>query len=176
MAESHSPRGLWAATAGKTVASAALRSPYLFIRPMSAGLHTSVGRLGFVLGLGELVGLLTGAIGRSIDRGHHRRWMTIGLCLVTVGAGIIPVGRTLATFGLGFGVIALGCAWFTTAGHAWIGSTVPYAERGRAMGRYEMSWALALLVSAPIFGLMISRVRWWSYAWCVSPPSQLLES
>ena len=156
------PPGLIPATIGKGVASAALRLPYTFIKPIAAGLGTSVGHLGAVLGLGELLGLLTGAIGRSIDRGHQRRWMIIGLALVTAGTCTVAAGRSVPTFGIGFGCVSLGIAWYTTAGHGWIANHVPYAGRGRAMGTYEMSWALALLVGAPVLGLLLAQTRWWA--------------
>ena len=156
------PPGLIPATIGKGVASAALRLPYTFIKPIAAGLGTSVGHLGAVLGLGELLGLLTGAIGRSIDRGHQRRWMLIGLGLVSVGTGVIVAGRSVPTFGIGFGCVSLGVAWYTTAGHGWIATHVPYAGRGRAMGTYEMSWAVALLVGAPVLGLVLAATEWWA--------------
>ena len=155
------PPGLIPATIGKGVASAALRLPYTFIKPIAAGLGTSVGHLGAILGLGELLGLLTGAIGRSIDRGHQRRWMLIGLGLVSAGTGIIVVGRSVPSFGIGFGCVSLGIAWYTTAGHGWIATHVPYAGRGRAMGTYEMSWAVALLVGAPVLGVVLAATRWW---------------
>ena len=156
------PPGLIPATIGKGVASAALRLPYTFIKPIAAGLGTSVGHLGAILGLGELLGLLTGAIGRSIDRGQQRRWMIIGLALVTAGTCTIAAGRSVPTFGVGFGCISLGIAWYTTAGHGWIAHHVPYVGRGRAMGTYEMSWALALLVGAPVLGLLLAQTRWWT--------------
>ena len=156
------PHGLIPATVGKGVASAALRLPYTFIKPIASGLGTSVGHLGAILGLGELLGLLTGAIGRSIDRGQQRRWMIIGLVLVTAGTCTIAAGRSVLTFGVGFGCVSLGIAWYTTAGHGWIASHVPYVGRGRAMGTYEMSWALALLVGAPVLGLLLSKTRWWT--------------
>ena len=155
------PRGLIPATVGKGVASAALRLPYTFIKPIAAGLGTSVGHLGAILGLGELLGLLTGTIGRSIDRGHQRRWMLIGLGLVSAGTGVIVAGRSVPTFGIGFGCVSLGIAWYTTAGHGWIATHVPYAGRGRAMGTYEMSWAVALLVGAPVLGVVLAATRWW---------------
>ena len=156
------PPGLIPATIGKGVASAALRLPYTFIKPIAVGLGTSVGHLGAILGLGELLGLLTGAIGRSIDRGHQRRWMLIGLGLVSVGTGVIVAGRSAPTFGIGFGCVSLGVAWYTTAGHGWIATHVPYAGRGRAMGTYEMSWAVALLVGAPVLGLVLAATEWWA--------------
>lgn len=37
---------------------------------------------------------------------------------------------------------------------------MPFAARGRSIGVFEMSWALALLVGAPIVALLIDRFGW----------------
>lgn len=156
------PQGLVAATLSKTVASSALRTPYPFIGTISKGLGTSVGQLGSILGLAELLGLFTVGIGRSLDRGFHRRWLTIGMGGVALGSTVIAGTRNLVGFGIGFGLISLGIALFSTAGHAWIGSTVSYSVRGRAIGLFETSWAAALLIAAPAFGLLIALTTWWA--------------
>ena len=58
-------------------------------------------------------------------------------------------------------MIACGVAVMTTAAQTWIGATVPYAERGRVIGVYEGSWAVALLLGAPAAGVLIDRGSWW---------------
>jgi MFS transporter, DHA1 family, inner membrane transport protein len=155
------PEGLVVATLSKTVASSALRTPYPFISTIAKGLGTSVGHLGSILGLAELLGLFTAGIGRSLDRGFHRRWFTIGIGGVTLGSTVIAATRNLLGFGIGFGLICLGIAIFSTTGHAWIGSTVNYSVRGRAIGLFETSWAASLLIAAPVFGLLIALTTWW---------------
>ena len=45
---------------------------------------------------------------------------------------------------------------------AHVGDIVPYARRGRAIAFTEMSWSTALLIGAPISGLLIARYGWQS--------------
>lgn len=133
----------------------------MFLTPLSRDLHTSVGRLGVLLGTAELVGLSTALIGRSLDRGHYRRFVTIGALLVTFGVLAMAFSRSPLPFALGFSAVAMGVSWYTTASHSWLGRDVPYEQRGRAIGVYETSWAIALLLGVPVVGVLLSLGRWW---------------
>ena len=155
------PRGLGALTAAKVAVNTALRSPYVFLTPISRHLDTSVGHLGFLLGLAELTGLATAFVGRSLDRGRYRFWMSAAAMTVGVGALLMAALHSPLGFAAGFGLVALGVALYTTAGHSWLGRDVGYAIRGRAMGLFETSWALALLIGVPIVGVLLSQRAWW---------------
>ncbi len=154
-------RQLVMATVGKFVVCLGLRLPYVFLTPIAKQLGTTIGRLGALMALGELTGLLTGVIGRSLDRGKFRFWLTVGsgstiLGVATMGTAATARVHSPVLFGLGFATTAIGVATFTTSAHAWLGASVPYARRGWSMGRLETSWAYAVLIGAPIFGLVIS--------------------
>jgi predicted MFS family arabinose efflux permease len=49
---------------------------------------------------------------------------------------------------------------YTVAGHAWISHRVGYQWRARSIGIFEISWALAMLVGAPIVAVLINRFGW----------------
>jgi MFS transporter, DHA1 family, inner membrane transport protein len=154
-------RQLVMATVGKFVVCLGFRLPYVFLTPIAKQLGTTIGRLGALMALGELTGLLTGIIGRSLDRGKFRFWLTAGSGSTIAGVTVMGTAATTRihspiVFALGFAVTALGVATFTTSAHAWLGASVPYARRGWSMGRLETSWAFAVLIGAPIFGLVIS--------------------
>ncbi len=139
----------------------ALRLAYPFNTDISRGLGVSLDQVGRVQGIGELTGLLSAGIGHQLDRGLFRRWVVIGVAAAGFGSLAIGTGERLWVFGVCFALIAGGVAVMTTAAQTWIGSTVPYAERGRVIGIYEASWAVALLVGAPIAGVLIDRGSWW---------------
>jgi MFS transporter, DHA1 family, inner membrane transport protein len=147
-------------TVTKLVATMALRLPYVFLPTIAKGLHSSVGKLGSLLGLAELVGLATFLIGRSIDRGAFRRWLLRGIASTIVGLAIMSVATTGPIFALGFAGSTLGVALYTTTAHAWIGREVPYDRRGEVLGLFETSWAVAILFGAPVIGLVIAATSW----------------
>jgi predicted MFS family arabinose efflux permease len=154
-------RQLLMVTLAKFVICLGFRLPYVFLTPIAKQLGTNIGRLGSLVALGELTGLLTWTIGKSLDRGRFRFWLTTGSCATVLGVAIMGAAATThmhspVLFGLGFSITALGSVTFTTSAHAWLGASVPYARRGWSMGRLETSWAYSVLIGAPIFGLVIS--------------------
>lgn len=145
----------------RVLVNMALRLVYPFNTDIAKGLGVSLDSVGRVQGLGELTGLVSIGIGRQLDRGYYARWITIGVGAAGVGALLLGLGSHLWVFGLGFALIACGVAVMTTSTHTWIGESVLYAERGRMIGIFEMSWAVALLVGAPLAGVLIERGSWW---------------
>ena len=85
--------------------------------------------------------------------------MVTSLGLVSVSS-IIALGGSLATFAIAFVVLVLGVSNYTVAGHTWISHRVAYRWRARSFGFFEMSWAFALLVGAPIVAVLINQFGW----------------
>ena len=145
----------------KFVVNMALRLAYPFNTDIAKGLGVSLDRVGRVQGIGELTGLVSAGIGHQLDRGLFRRWVVIGVAAAGFGSLAMGLGGRLWVFGVCFALVAGGVAVMTTAAQTWIGATVPYTERGRVIGIYEASWAVALLVGAPVAGVLIDRGSWW---------------
>ena len=57
-------------------------------------------------------------------------------------------------------MLVLGVSNYTVAGHTWISHRVAYRWRARSFGFFEMSWAFALLVGAPIVAALINQFGW----------------
>jgi predicted MFS family arabinose efflux permease len=80
--------------------------------------------------------------------------------MAVAASSLVALGGTVTTFAVSFLLLVIGVGNLTIAGHAWIGHRVPFAGRGRAIGTFEMSWAVALLVGAPIVALLIRLAGW----------------
>jgi MFS transporter, DHA1 family, inner membrane transport protein len=148
-------------TVAKFLSNAALRLAYPFVGEISRGLQISNAQTGQLLGYGELAGLTTIGIGGQLDRGRHRRWFVVGVLSSAFGAILFALVRQPWALGVGFGFVSLGVGAITSAGHSYLGDQVVYEKRARAIGLYETSWAIALLVGGPLFALAI---RAWSWA------------
>lgn len=146
-------------TGAKVVSNTALRWVGPFLPTLERAFSASTGTLTGVMGVCELGGLTTAATGPTLDRGHERRVFALGLAAVSASS-LIALGGTVTTFALSFALLVLGVSNLTVAGHAWIGHRVPFAARGRAIGVFETSWAIALLVGAPVLALLIAWVGW----------------
>lgn len=146
-------------TGAKVVSNTALRWVGPFLPTLERAFSTSTGTLTGIMGVCELGGLSTVATGPALDRGHERRVFVLGLLAVVVSS-LIALFGTVPAFAVAFLVLILGVSNLTVAGHAWIGHRVPFAARGRAIGTFETSWAIALLVGAPLLAALIAWVGW----------------
>jgi predicted MFS family arabinose efflux permease len=150
---------LVAFTAAKTTANTALRWVGPFLPTLEKAFGVSIGTLTTIIGIAELAGLSTAAMGKSLDRGHQRRVFILGLWLISASALIALLGN-IWWFAASFVLLILGVANATVAGHAWISARVAYGGRARAIGIFELSWALALLLGAPIIAVILGFVGW----------------
>lgn len=146
-------------TAAKTVANAALRWVGPFLPTLERAFGASTGALTSVLGVAELGGLTTTVSGPALDRGHQRAIFVAGLAAVAASSALAMVG-SLAAFAVAFAILVVGVSNLTVAGHAWISHRVAYTSRSRAIGAFELSWALSLLVGAPLIALAVKLVGW----------------
>lgn len=146
-------------TLGKWIANTALRWVPPFLPTLEKAFGASTTQLTTILGASEIAGLSTVAVGRHLDRGRERIVLLAGLVAVVVASLVALVGTTF-TFAIGSVLVIMGVANITVAGHSFISSRVPYERRARTIGVYETSWALALLIGAPVIAVLISVFGW----------------
>ncbi len=146
-------------TSAKVVSNTALRWVGPFLPTLERAFSSTTGTLTGIMGVSELGGLSTAATGRLLDRGRERQLFALGLSAVSASS-LIALYGTITSFAISFAVLVIGVGNLTVAGHAWIGHRVPFAARGRAIGLFEMSWAIALLIGAPLVALLIRWFGW----------------
>lgn len=146
-------------TGAKTVSNTALRWVGAFLPTLERAFGASTGTLTSIMGAAELGGLTTTATGRLLDRGRERAVFVAGLAGVAASS-LIALGGSPWTFAVAYTVLIVGVANLTVAGHVWIGHRIPFHARGRAIGTYELSWAIALLVGAPLIAVLIKGFGW----------------
>jgi MFS transporter, DHA1 family, inner membrane transport protein len=152
-------RTLFELTAAKTVANTALRWIPLFLPTLERAFGASTTQLTTVLGAGELAGFSTIVTGPRLDGGRERAVMVSALGLVAASS-VIALGGSVVSFAVAFFVLVLGVANFTVAGQSWISHRVAYRQRARSLGLFETSWAIALLIGAPLVALLINVFGW----------------
>lgn len=146
-------------TGAKVVVNTALRWIPPFLPTLERAFGATTTQLTTALGVGELAGLSTLAVGPALDRHRERAVMIAALGSVAASA-LVALTGTVPAFTLSVVLLVIGVANFTVAGHAWISHRVDYRWRARAIGVFETSWALALLVGAPIVALLINGIGW----------------
>ncbi len=135
---------------GRGVPNAAMRWIPLFLPMIARSMDTSLGRCAAAMGVGELFGMTALITGRLVHRHGSRRWFALGLFTVALGNALGAAAPVLAAFAVGYALLITGQSCCNVAGQAWIGRNTPPGRRGRYLGAFETSWALALLVGAPL--------------------------
>lgn len=153
-------RALVAALVARTAMSGGLRVVYPFLPAIARGLDTSLGVLGGLLAARGAVSLLAPAAARVSERTGRRTIMLLGAAAALAGAVVAAVAPSVAVLGLGFVLIGLAKPLFDPAMQGWFADRVPFERRGRVLGVTELSWALGLLVTVPLSGVLIARTSW----------------
>ena len=146
-------------TLAKTVSNTALRWVAPFLPTLERAFGTTTTQMTTILGIGEMAGLSTIATRNHMRLGRERIVLACGLLAVAVASLVALVG-TAFTFAVGMVLVVAGVAHVTVSGHTFIGNRVPYDRRARSLGLFETSWALSLLVGAPLIAGLIALFGW----------------
>ena len=146
-------------TVGKAVANTAFRWIPFFLPTLVVAFDTTTTALTTIIGVGEMAGLATLLAGRHLDLDRERVIMTAAMAVVGLSS-LLALSGSVVLFAISFFLLILGVAFYTVSGHVYLSRRVPFANRGRAIGLFEVSWALALLVGAPVVALLIGAFGW----------------
>ncbi len=146
-------------TGAKLVANVGARWVPFFLPTLTTAFSATTRQLTVVLGVAELAGLAALPAGRQLDRGRERPTIVLALGLTAVGAALALTGR-FAAFAVGTVLTILGVALCTVAGHTYLSRRVAFHRRARVLALFETSWALSLLIGAPVAAVLITLVGW----------------
>ncbi|HDQ71386.1 MAG TPA: MFS transporter, partial [Chloroflexi bacterium] len=144
----------------RTTVNTPFRIIYPFLPSIARGLGVSLAAAGGLVTL-RLIGYMSAPfLGPLADRYGRRRVMEVALLLLVIASlslvaseGLIAAAGAFILFGIGKGI-------YDPALHAYLGDTVPYQVRGKAVGVVELSWSIAWLVGVPASGFLIERFGW----------------
>lgn len=144
----------------RTTLNTAHRIIYPFLPAIARGLGISLTAASGLITLRLAAGIAAPFIGPVADRHSRRRMMEIALLAFTV-ANLLLIGLDVFwAAAIAFVLFGLSKVIYDPTVHAYMGDTVPYSRRGRAIGFIELSWSSAWLIGVPVAGLLIERVGW----------------
>jgi MFS transporter, DHA1 family, inner membrane transport protein len=151
---------LVAVLVARTAVNAGMRVVYPFLPAIARGLGISLAAAGALLALRSLVGLAAPLVARVVESTGRRTLMLVACGALTAGCLVIAGAPGVAVAAVGFALLGLAKPAFDVPMQAWFGDRVPYARRGRVLGTTELTWALSLLVTVPVSGVLIARFGW----------------
>lgn len=149
-------------TIGRFFLTTGNRIVYPFLPVFARGLGVSLAAMSQLLVIRSLAALI-GPIFAPLSERFGRKPMLIGsLFFFAAGCLLTVAFPNYWVFGVTLALLSLTKVIYDPVMQAHVGDIVPYSRRGRAIAFTEMSWSTALLIGAPVAGLLIARTYWQS--------------
>lgn len=148
-----------------------IRVVYPFLPEIARGLGVSLAVVSALVALRSFVAVGAPLVARAAESLGRRSLMLAGLGFALAGSGLIIVAPGAGPAGspalvglaaLGFVLAGAAKPAFDVPMQGWFGERVPYRQRGRVIGITELTWALSLLATVPLAGVLIPRFGWQS--------------
>jgi len=136
------------------------RMVYPFLMVFARGLGIDLKTISTTLTIRSFFGVLTPFLAPLAEKHSRRAGMLLGAAMFAIGSGLVVLWPTLITFGIALSITFLGMYVYMSAVQAYLGDTVPYAQRGRAMSIFELAWSFAFIIGMPLLGFLIGRYGW----------------
>lgn len=147
-------------TLARFVTNTGLRMVYPFAPAISRGLGVPITAVYRLITLRNLSGFLSPLFSPLSERFGRRPILVAAMLLFSFGCGLVYLWPAYWPLGVSLALVAVAKVIYDPAMQAYVGDVVPYRQRGRAIAVTEFSWAGALLLGAPVIGLMIARQGW----------------
>ncbi len=153
-------------TAARLCINIGIRMVYPFAPALARGVGVEISAVYQLISLRNLSGLVSPLFGPVSEKYGRKPVMMAATLFFGVACGLLVAFPAYWPLALALTAAALAKVIFDPAMQAYIGDTVAYARRGRAIAVTEYSWALALLLGGPLVGLAMARGGWVApFAW-----------
>ncbi len=150
-------KSILAIVLGRLVINISRRFPYPFVSAIAAAFNVSADSIQNVIALTNGAGLLSPILG-IISEHYGRKVVMLGMLLMMTGMSML--GAVFADYGVFVLVMfsfGIGKTIYDPTFQAYLGDLVPFGRRARVMGISELSWALSLVIAAPVAGFLLDK-------------------
>jgi predicted MFS family arabinose efflux permease len=145
---------------GRLFLNTGLRMTYPFLPELARGVGASLTAVSHLVALRAFITFLSPFFGPLSERFGRRPVMTLAMLLFSLGALVVFIWPSYWALGVTLSVMGLAKVIFDPAMQAYLGDTVPYHARGKALAVTELGWAGSFLLGAPLVGFVIQRQGW----------------
>lgn len=133
---------------------------YPFLPMLAGGLGLTTARMGQLLGLRNLTGLLSPVFGTLADRQGFRKWLRAELLVLSAGFLLLALGPSLPFKVVGILVSGAASFAFVPTLQGYLSHRLRYSMRARGIGIVEYGWAIAGIAGLSTAGWIIERTSW----------------
>ncbi len=135
---------------------------FAFLPTFARGLGVSQKQLQASLSSRSLVALFVPVLIPLSEKFGRKPFLYASLVLFAAASLLAYSAGSFPIFIIALFLVSLANALYDPTMRTYLGDAVPYEQRGKAVAVTEFSWAGALLVGAPLAGLLIARFGWQS--------------
>lgn len=140
---------------GRLVINITKRFPYPFVSAIALNFAVPVTSIQNLIALSNGVGLLSPLLGTISER-YGRKPIMLAILIAMAGVSFMgAMYTTFAVFSIAILAFGIGKIIYDPTFQAYLGDVVPFHQRARMMGVVELSWALSLVVAAPVVGFLL---------------------
>ena len=142
---------------GRLVINISRRFPYPFVSAIADSFRVPAENIQNVIALTNGAGLLSPVLG-IISEHYGRKVVMVGMLVMM--ALMSMLGAVFADYGVFVVVMfafGIGKTIYDPTFQAYLGDLVPFGRRARVMGISELSWALSLVIAAPVAGYLLDN-------------------
>ncbi|MDE2857854.1 MAG: MFS transporter [Chloroflexota bacterium] len=142
---------------GRLVINISRRFPYPFVSAIADSFSVPADNIQNVIALTNGAGLLSPVLG-IISEHYGRKVVMVGMLWMMAIMSLL--GAVFADYGVFVVVMfafGIGKTIYDPTFQAYLGDLVPFGRRARVMGISELSWALSLVVAAPVAGFLLDN-------------------
>lgn len=137
-----------------------LRMVYPFAPAFARQLDVPVTAVYRLVTIRSLAGFLSPLFGPLSERFGRKAIMIGAMILFSAGCLLVWLWPSYWLLGAALIIISVAKVIYDPAMQAYVGETVPYKQRGKALAVTELSWAGALLIGGPLLGIAIEQQGW----------------
>ena len=151
-------RTVWSILAivfGRLVINISKRFPYPFVSAIGATFSVTADSIQNVIALTNGAGLLSPILG-TISEHFGRKVVMVGVLVMMTAMSLLAA--IFADYGIFVVVmfsLGIGKIIYDPTFQAYLGDVIHYSRRARVMGIAELSWALSLVIAAPVAGFLL---------------------
>ena len=148
-------RSILAIVFARLVINVSKRFAYPFVAPIGATFGVAADSVQNVIALTNGAGLMSPLLGTVSERYGRKTVMVGSLLMMTLMALLGALFSQWGVFALVMFSLGVGKIIFDPTFQAYLGDIIPFGRRARVMGIAELSWALSLVIAAPVAGFLL---------------------